>query len=49
MSRRHGYPYQAGVIEHSLPGDAEVARAVGVLENPEEYARITSEQDTPRK
>lgn len=43
------HAYQAGVIEHSLPGDAEVARAVGVLENPEEYARITSEQDTPRK
>ena len=43
------HAYQAGVIEHSLPVDAEVARAVGVLENPEEYARITSEQDTPRK
>ena len=43
------HAYQAGVIEHSLPGDAEVARAIGVLENPEEYARITSEQDTARK
>ena len=44
---RHGY--QAGVIEHSLGSDAEVKRALEVLGNPEEYARITSEQDTARK
>ena len=43
------YGYQAGVIEHSLPGDKEVKQAIGVLENPEEYARITREQDTQRK
>ncbi len=44
---RHGY--QAGVIEHSLPRDAEVQRAVELLGNPEEYLRITSQQDTDRK
>ena len=43
------YGYQAGVIEHSLPGDKEVKQAIGVLENPEEYARITREQDNQRK
>ncbi len=43
------YGYQAGVIEHSLPGDKEVKQAIGVLENPEKYARITREQDTQRK
>ena len=43
------YGYQAGVIEHSLPGDKEVKQAIGVLENPEECARITREQDTQRK
>ena len=44
---RHGY--QAGVIEHTLPTDADVKRALEILGNPAEYARITSEQDTPRK
>ena len=44
---RHGY--QAGVIEHSLPGDKEVKKAVEVLGDPAEYARITREQDTKRK
>ena len=44
---RHGY--QAGVIEHSLPGDKEVKKAVEVLGNPAEYVRITREQDTKRK
>lgn len=44
---RHGY--QAGVIEHSLPGDAEVQRAIEVLGDAAEYARITTEQDTARK
>lgn len=44
---RHGY--QAGVIEHSLPGDAEVQRAIEVLGDTAEYARITTEQDTARK
>lgn len=44
---RHGY--QAGVIEHSLPGDREVSRAVEVLGDPTTYARITREQDTKRK
>ena len=44
---RHGY--QAGVIEHSLSGDKEVKKAVEVLGDPAEYARITREQDTKRK
>ena len=44
---RHGY--QAGVIEHSLPGDREVAEAVRVLNDPATYGRITREQDTKRK
>ena len=44
---RHGY--QAGVIEHSLPGDREVKQAIEVLNNPEEYTHIIREQDTKRK
>lgn len=44
---RHGYT--AGVIEHSLSDDREVEKAVGVLQDPAEYARITSEQDTSKK
>ena len=44
---RHGY--QAGVIEHSLSGDKEVKKAVEVLGDPAEYARITREQDPKRK
>lgn len=44
---RHGY--QAGVIEHSLGGDGDVAEAVRVLENPGEYRRITAEQDTRKR
>ena len=44
---RHGY--QAGVIEHALSSDADVKRALEILETPAEYARITSEQDTARK
>ena len=43
------YGYQAGVIEHSLSEDSEVARAIEVLNNPQEYLRITTEQDTDRK
>lgn len=44
---RHGY--QAGVIEHSLGDDPEIKRALEVLGAPEEYARITTSQDTARK
>lgn len=44
---RHGYT--AGVIEHSLADDAELDRAVEVLRDTTEYARITREQDTKRK
>ena len=44
---RHGY--QAGVIEHSLSGDTDLQRALDVLNNPQEYRRIVSEQDTARK
>lgn len=43
------YAYSQGVIEHSLPGDGEVQRAVEVLSSPDEYRRITHEQDTARK
>ena len=43
------YAYSQGVIEHSLPGDGEVQRAVEVLSSPDEYRRITREQDTARK
>lgn len=43
------HAYAAGVIEHSLTGDKEVERAVEILRTPTEYARILSEQDTPRK
>jgi len=43
------HAYSAGVIEHSLAGDAELQRAVEVLRDSTEYARITREQDTQRK
>ncbi len=43
------HAYTAGVIEHSLPGDEEVRRAVEVLRDPEEYHRITTMLDTARK
>ena len=44
---RHGY--QAGVIEHALTGDGDVARALEVLQDSAEYRRITTEQDTNKK
>lgn len=44
---RHGY--QAGVIEHSLATDKEVARAVELLNDPAEFRRILTEQDTAKK
>ena len=43
------HAYTAGVIEHSLGGDGDVAEAVRVLENPGEYRRITAEQDTRKR
>ena len=43
------YASSQGGIEHSLPGDGEVQRAVEVLSSPDEYRRITREQDTARK
>ena len=43
---RHGYT--AGVIEHALPDDREVLKAIEILENPSEYTRITTEQDTSK-
>lgn len=43
------YAYAQGVIEHALPQDAEVQRAVEVLSSPDEYRRITREQDSARK
>ncbi|WP_418982299.1 S41 family peptidase [Alistipes sp.] len=45
--QRHGYA--AGVIEHAMRKDPEVARAVEVLRDTAEYRRITAEQDTARK
>ena len=43
------HAYTAGVIEHAMADDKGVARAVEVLEHPDEYRRITTEQDTRRK
>ena len=43
------YAYAQGVIKHALPQDAEGQRAVEVLSSPDEYRRITREQDTARK
>ena len=45
--QRHGYA--AGVAAHSLTNDPEVARAVEVLRDAEEYRRVLTEQDTERK
>lgn len=45
---RHNY--MDGLIEHNvLNGDQDVDRAVEVLDNPEEYTRIVTEQDTQKK
>lgn len=44
---RHGY--SEGVIEHSLPDDGDVLKAIEILGNGQEYARIVTEQDTPHK
>lgn len=44
---RHGY--MRGVVEYNLPDDPEVIRAIEVLQNPEEYRRIITSQDTDRK
>ncbi len=43
------HAYTAGVVEHSLPDDGEVGRAVELLRDTAEYARITRFQDTARK
>ncbi|MBE6182088.1 MAG: S41 family peptidase [Rikenellaceae bacterium] len=42
------YGYSAGMIEHSLKEDAEVAEAVKVLRDTTEYRRIITRQDTRR-
>ena len=44
---RHGYT--EGVIEHSLADDGDVRRAAEILRDGEEYVRIVTGQDTPRK
>lgn len=44
---RHGY--MRGVVEYNLPDDPEVTRAIKVLQNPDEYHRIITSQDTDRK
>ncbi|MCD8171951.1 MAG: S41 family peptidase [Alistipes sp.] len=41
--------YQQGVIRHSLNFDDEVARAVEVLADPEQYRTILTGRDTERK
>lgn len=41
--------YAAGVVEHNLPQDTEVTRAIELLRDPTEYRRILTEQDTARK
>ncbi len=43
---RHNYA--AGVIEHNLADDPEIRKAVGILDDPAEYARIVTSQDTER-
>ncbi len=43
------YCYNEGGVEHSLPDDKELARALEMLDNKEEYRRILAEQDTERK
>lgn len=44
---RHNYA--AGVIEHNLADDPEIRRAAEILDNPAEYKRIVTSQDTQRK
>lgn len=43
------YNYAEGAIEHGLADDDEVARAVGILRDADEYRRILAEQDTVKK
>ena len=43
------YAYAAGVIANSLRDDDEVQEAVKLINNKEEYKRITTEQNTQRK
>lgn len=42
------HAYMAGVIAHSLPRDGEVQRAVALLRDRGEHARILARQDTQR-
>jgi len=42
------HAYMGGVIEHSLPRDDEVQRAVALLRDRGEHARILAEKDTQR-
>ena len=43
------YCYNEGGVEHSLPSDKELERAIELLSNNTEYQRILAEQDTARK
>ena len=43
------YNYSRGVIEHANATDDQIAAAVELLNNPAEYRRILTEQDTQRK
>lgn len=43
------YCYNEGGVEHSLPTDKELAKAIEILGDSAEYQRILAEQDTERK
>ncbi len=43
------YCYSSGVIGHTYVTDSQVQRAVDLLNNPDEYRRILTQQDTQRK
>lgn len=43
------YAYNEGSAEHTLATDREVARAVELLQTPDEHQRILTSQDTTRK
>ena len=42
------YAYSDGVAEYNLQRDADLDRAIEVLNDPAEYRRILTEQDTRR-
>ncbi len=42
------FAYAEGEIEHSLPDDTDIERAIALLHDAAEYERITTEQDTQK-